>query len=138
MVPMITGDRVLLPRDSLKWIESHSEEVLSAHVAQGETLDPKYSFSPTTLFKNIHHEQIIRRNLTKELPILMIGMMDEVMTTVDRAFGIDNLAWREVPVLESILQIVARVSSRVFVGPDLCKINPKSFYSMLQLILLSN
>ena len=70
--------------------------------------------------KNPSHEDLIRRDLTKQLPALTPVIIDEVGLAFDKLWGTNQGQYKDVCVFETMVKIVARASNRVFVGLPLC------------------
>ena len=70
------------------------------------------------------HEQVfadtVRINLTQSLGLVTDALVKETRASVLEYFGNEN-AWRGVLIKENVGQLVARLSSRVFLGPELCR-----------------
>ncbi|KAJ6779996.1 hypothetical protein PWT90_06880 [Aphanocladium album] len=67
-------------------------------------------------------QDIIRKDLTKQLVKVTSALADETSLAL-RELLTDDPEWHEVHVRETILRLVARISSRVFLGTELCR-NP--------------
>lgn len=65
----------------------------------------------------------MRVKLTQSLALITKDLVDEVSAALHDLFGEDHDDWRTIPVLGSVTDIVARVVSRVLLGPSLCR-NP--------------
>lgn len=66
------------------------------------------------------HEEVVRRDLTRQLGSLTMEIMEELGNGFDEYWGIDAENWKEAPVYESMIKIVARTSNRIIVGLPLC------------------
>jgi hypothetical protein len=66
--------------------------------------------------------ETIRTKLTQSLGLVTEDLVDEVTTGLADLYG-DHFddEWRTVVLKETILNLVARLSSRVFLGKDLCR-----------------
>ncbi|PPR05227.1 hypothetical protein CVT24_010333 [Panaeolus cyanescens] len=116
---------VAADRTSIDDIRKAPENVLSAMEAINEaSLSLQVDY---TLGENIHHDPyhipIIRAQLTRSLPILVPEVHDEL----SHAFN-DHIPpsedWVAFPALDTMMQVIARASNRVFVGLPLCR-NPE-------------
>ncbi|KAI6361814.1 hypothetical protein MCOR25_006380 [Pyricularia grisea] len=65
-------------------------------------------------------QKIVMKHLTKRLNTVTGPMALEAAFAIDKVFG-NNPDWTEVTIYNNITQIVARISSRVFLGPELCR-----------------
>ncbi|KAI0113556.1 cytochrome P450 [Nemania sp. FL0031] len=62
----------------------------------------------------------VRIKLTQSLGLVTADLVDETIDTVDAVFGKSG-EWTTRTIREDMLEVVARVSSRVFLGPGLCR-----------------
>lgn len=62
----------------------------------------------------------IRIKLTQSLGLVTGDLVDETISTVDDVFGRSE-EWTTRMIREDLLEVVARVSSRVFLGAGLCR-----------------
>ncbi|KAI4638075.1 hypothetical protein J4E93_010544 [Alternaria ventricosa] len=71
------------------------------------------------------HEQrlvqnVVKDQLTKYLNVLTKPLSEEASHALDVIFGRDT-EWRETVIADSILQLIARLSTRVFLGDTMCR-----------------
>ncbi|ATY61274.1 trichothecene C-8 hydroxylase [Cordyceps militaris] len=82
-----------------------------------------HGFEPFSVGQSDHLIQdIVRKDLTKQLAKVTAPLAEETSLALSDILT-DSTEWHEANVRESILQLVARISSRVFVGEELCR-NP--------------
>ncbi|KAI8948489.1 cytochrome P450 [Xylaria longipes] len=62
----------------------------------------------------------VRIKLTQSLGLVTVDLVDETIATVDDVFGRSE-EWTTRMIREDLLDVVARVSSRVFLGQGLCR-----------------
>ncbi|KAH8895999.1 cytochrome P450 [Thozetella sp. PMI_491] len=65
-------------------------------------------------------QTVIIKDLTKLLNKITEPLTQETALTLPELFG-DNPDWVEIPLREVVLRLVARISSRVFLGTELCR-----------------
>lgn len=83
-------------------------------------LQPTYAFLCSDIEHRPTHETIIRRDLTRQLGVLVDDVMEEIIAGFDRFWGNDTEDWKQVNVYDTVEQIIARTSNRVFIGLPLC------------------
>lgn len=105
----------------LPWLTSQPESHLSAKWAQMDALNIPTTFLRPDIGLNPVHEPLIRRNLTAHLDSIAGDIQEEVKLSLEKFWGSDTEAWREVNLDYTIRRVVARASNRVFVGSELCK-----------------
>jgi hypothetical protein len=67
------------------------------------------------------HEVVIRRDLIANLDKLAPQLADEISAAVDELWGCDAENYKTVSLEETLFRILARASSRIFVGEVVCK-----------------
>jgi cytochrome P450 len=77
-------------------------------------LRPEIVHNPT------HHETI-RGPLTRNLAGLVPDILDEVRLAFDEVLGTDTKEFKEAVVFDTVIEVVARASNRVFIGVPLCR-----------------
>ncbi|KAJ7086278.1 cytochrome P450 [Mycena epipterygia] len=101
-------------------IAAASDDVLSFQHGAEELLQGDYTMGPE-ITANPYHQYTIRTGLTKNLGRCLPQMHDEVVCALDGLLGLEGTDWKEITVLPTMTQVVARTSSRMFVGLPLCR-----------------
>ncbi|KLU92534.1 hypothetical protein MAPG_11479 [Magnaporthiopsis poae ATCC 64411] len=65
-------------------------------------------------------QKVVTKHLTKRLNTVTEPLAIETSFAVSKSLGEKN-DWAEVTIYEALLDIVARISTRVFLGPDICR-----------------
>ncbi|KAL0943100.1 Dihydromonacolin L monooxygenase LovA 1 [Colletotrichum truncatum] len=65
-------------------------------------------------------QTVVRKQLTKQLNTVTQPLSTEATFATDLIFG-NSSEWQEYPLKDSILDLVARLSSRVFLGDEICR-----------------
>ena len=65
-------------------------------------------------------QETVRVKLTQSLGLVTDDLVDETTASIHDIFGEDS-QWHSVQVKQGVLDMVARLSSRVFLGKDLCR-----------------
>lgn len=65
-------------------------------------------------------QEVVRVKLTQSLGLVTDDLVDETSDALQIAFGADR-DWHTISLKENLLDIVARLSSRVFLGKELCR-----------------
>ena len=118
----MSGLEVVLPRSDVPWLLSQPDNVLNAHVVQKEFISYEYTILHQELRQQTFENQVVRRELTRQIANLTAEINDELQASFHDHWGDDVENWREVNVYDTIAMIVARTSNRIFVGLPLCKI----------------
>ncbi|KAK8035777.1 hypothetical protein PG991_001850 [Apiospora marii] len=110
----LNGCQVVLPLSQLDWLLAQPDSVLSQ-----EDVNRHFVKDPV-------HPEIIRHELTKKLNSFaddVVGEMEQALADIwgANAADADENGWVEMNVYQTLLHIVARLSTRVFVGLPLCR-----------------
>ncbi|KAI0721403.1 cytochrome P450 [Cerioporus squamosus] len=70
--------------------------------------------------ENRWHVDVVKTSLTQNLPSILPGLLDELPLAVEDNIRCED-GWTAINVLPAVVNIVARLSSRVFVGLPLCR-----------------
>jgi hypothetical protein len=114
----------MVPASYVKWMAEQPQDVLSACKYNREVVQTDYTLLDPTLARNPLHDPVIRRDLTRNLGSLVPDVEEELQFAVDKFWGSDTENWTEVGVFDTMMQIVARTSNRIFVGQPLCTSTP--------------
>ncbi|KAJ7149211.1 cytochrome P450 [Mycena crocata] len=101
-------------------IGSASEHVLSFHGGIEERIQVKLTMGGA-IAENPYHQTTIRTSLTRNLGRCFPDIRDEIFCAFDDVLKLEGSDWKTLPVLPTIMGIVARVSNRLFVGLPLCR-----------------
>ncbi|KAF1847371.1 cytochrome P450 monooxygenase [Cucurbitaria berberidis CBS 394.84] len=114
-VPSTLGERLMVPfwvLDELKTSPVDKVDFVGTFI---EMFEGKYT---TMGSRSTLHPRVVKAQLNQHLPEVMPGVQDEIRNAFQDSFPKCN-DWTEVPVVDRITQIVARVSSRMFGGTTL-------------------
>lgn len=116
-VPTALGERLMIPAkflDELKTAPMNEVDFVGTFI---EMFEGKY----TTLGNRSRlHPRVVKVQLNRYLADVMVGIQDEIIDAFKESFPACE-EWTEVPVVERITQIVARVSGRMFGGTELSR-----------------
>ncbi|OGM43968.1 hypothetical protein ABOM_007975 [Aspergillus bombycis] len=65
-------------------------------------------------------KRVIRSHLSKGLESLTVPISDETTFAISQTFT-DRKDWHAIPLKHMVMEIVVRISSRIFTGPELCR-----------------
>lgn len=119
---IFTGPEIIMPPSQLGWLVNQPEDVLNHTKAAREFIQADYTlFNPTpTLQHSLKH--IVRRDVTRNLRGWIGLTAEEIRLALSEHWGQDVDCWHEVNVYSSMIKLLLRGVSRVFVGLPLCKI----------------
>ncbi|KAL4768695.1 putative Ent-kaurene oxidase [Aspergillus nidulans var. acristatus] len=64
---------------------------------------------------------VVRRQLTRELPLVAAALHDELHKSFQDYWGTDTIAAKQIDLLATCFKIVTRTANRVFIGADICR-----------------
>jgi hypothetical protein len=119
---------VVVDRESLKELFSASEDTLSFTDPVSESLQLRYTFQES-IAVNHYHVIVTRTELSRHIPELMPDIVDELGAAFEDEISVTNgtsllhnltIEWMPICSFQKTVNIVARISNRVFVGLPLC------------------
>ncbi|KAK8050778.1 cytochrome P450 [Apiospora phragmitis] len=117
----LNGYQVVLPLSQIDWLLAQPDSALSQEDVNRQFLESDYTFPHPNFVKDPVHPEIIRHELTKKLNNFADDVVDEMEQALTDSWGTNTDDWVEVNVYQTLLHIVARLSTRVFVGLPLCR-----------------
>lgn len=110
-----------MPVADIKWMVDQPERILSANKLQKEILQSDRTLLDASLQENPVHISIIRRDLTRGLGALIPDIEDELTISIEECSGTNSEKWTNISVFPSMMKVISRATSRVFVGLPLCQ-----------------
>ncbi|KAF7340466.1 hypothetical protein MVEN_01966900 [Mycena venus] len=104
----------------IKDLASAPEHVVSFRKGIEESIQGKHTIGHD-LSDNPYHVHAIRTSLTRNLHACFPDVRDEIVCAFNDILQLQGSEWKSLPVLPTIMAIVARVSNRLFVGLPLCR-----------------
>ncbi|KAJ7445901.1 cytochrome P450 [Mycena latifolia] len=101
-------------------IASAPEHILSFNAGVADSLQSDYTMGQE-ITTNPYHAAAIRGSLTRNLARCFPEVRDEIVHAFDDVLALNDKEWKQLHVLPSIMQVVARTSNRLFVGLPLCR-----------------
>ncbi|KAL7624096.1 hypothetical protein AAE478_005653 [Parahypoxylon ruwenzoriense] len=116
-----TGPKIVLPNRFADEIRNHPSLNFNKSFAKDFMVNYP-GFEPHRLGLNDDHliQETVRVKLTQSLNLVTNDLVDETSASLYDVFG-DNKEWNTRLIRDDILEVVARLSSRVFLGKDLCR-----------------
>ncbi|KAI0000261.1 cytochrome P450 [Xylariaceae sp. FL0662B] len=117
----LNGPQVILPTSQIRWLLEQPYSVLSQDMVNRQFLEAKYTFLHATLVDDPVHPEIVQHQLTKKINTFADDIVEEVNLCLEETWGVDTEEWREVKIYDTMLTVVTRLSTRVFMGLPLCR-----------------
>ncbi|KAK1573014.1 cytochrome P450 [Colletotrichum navitas] len=111
------NDTICVPPKFLSELKKAPDDVISFDKSIDETMQVRYTKIQNGSPILIH---AIRASLTPALPWLNSSIAEEVAETMRLELP-QSTGWSEVNMTSKLLRIIAMVSGRVFIGPELCR-----------------
>lgn len=111
----------ILPRSELQWLVEQPDNVMSTQWAHHEILHGDYSFVHPVIIRELYHEHVLHKNLTKKLNALIPDIGEEVQIDLDEYLGLDVDNYKSINVMDLLMTVVPKLSNRIFVGAPLCR-----------------
>ncbi|KAI1344443.1 cytochrome P450 [Xylariaceae sp. FL0016] len=116
----INGPQVVLPTSQIGWLLEQPDDVLSQEAVNRQFLQADYTFLHANKVKDPVHPEVIQHQLTKKIGTFTDDLVDEINISLEDNWGLDA-EWHEVNVYDTMLDVVTRLSVRVFLGLPLCR-----------------
>ena len=83
-------------------------------------LASEYTLGTETI-ANPYHVDLVRSQLTRQIGVLVKDVKEEVQDALEDAtpLGLSG-EWVSLPTFDTVMEIIARATSRAFVGPPFC------------------
>ncbi|KAJ7839328.1 cytochrome P450 [Mycena olivaceomarginata] len=104
----------------IKDLGAASEHVVSFTEGVEETVQAKYTMG-RDLTDKPYHLNAVRTSLTRNLHVCFPDVRDEIVCASDDVLQLQGSEWKSLPVLPTLMAIVARMSNHLFVGLPLCR-----------------
>lgn len=105
----------------MKWLLEQPDHVLNQNEVNSEFLHAERTMLHPHVIRDTVHGHIIRREMTKELDCYAEAIVDEIQHSLSLVWGSNHQDWKEVPLYDTMLEVIGRISNRVLVGLPLCR-----------------
>ncbi|CAN8097523.1 unnamed protein product [Discula destructiva] len=113
-----TGPKIVLPNRFADEVRNNPS--LNVPKALSPDFFSKYPGFGNQPFPQQYEVEAIRVKLTQSLGLVTDGLVDETTASLQQIYG-DSHKWTSVALRDSVMDLVARLSSRVFLGTTLCR-----------------
>ncbi|KAJ7767232.1 cytochrome P450 [Mycena metata] len=104
----------------VKEVGAAPDHVLSFHAGVQEVFQLRHVIG-AAISDNPYHQHTIRTSLTRNLHTCFPEVRDEIICAFNDVLQVQSSDWKTLPVLPTMMAVVARVSNRIFVGLPLCR-----------------
>lgn len=109
------------------WLLQQPDEVLDQNEVNRDFLQADHTMlHPKVIFDSVHGD-VIKNELHRRLGEFTEAVNEELDFAFRKTFGVDTKEWNEIVVYDVMSEIITRISNRVLVGPELCKLRPPIF-----------
>ena len=116
-----TKPGIIVPRSQTRWLIDQPDHALSAHRYHHDILEGEYAFTSPRVVGDPYHEAVIHKYLPRRLGAQVPKMWEEISSAIDDVWGVDTTQWKEIGVLDTLMQIIPRGVNRMLVGLPLCR-----------------
>lgn len=113
-----TGPKIILPNRFAD--EVRNNPALNVPKALSPDFFSRYPGFGNQPFPQPYEVEAIRVKLTQSLGLVTDDLVDETVASLQEIYG-ESLEWKPVALRGSVMDLVARLSSRVFLGATLCR-----------------
>ncbi|KAI6042740.1 cytochrome P450 [Pisolithus marmoratus] len=118
-VPTLNGWIVVIGRHHLEDIQKSTDDELSFMEAASDLVKADYLLAE--IKSDPYHISVARTYLTRNVGLYYPNIKDEVHTAFEELLDLKGNAWKSVPAVKTMREIICRASNRVFVGLPLCR-----------------
>lgn len=120
---LFTGHQVILPKSQFSWLTKQPASVLSQRESNNVFLAADHTFLNCVAASDAEWTFVVNviKQITKELNNKTDDIIEEINDALALLWGSDDNDWKEIDLLDAMLQIMSRVVSRVYVGLPLCR-----------------
>ncbi|KAK0641286.1 putative cytochrome P450 [Cercophora newfieldiana] len=111
----------ILPHTSMPWVLSQPDTALSSYDAIVELNQVMYSLGHARYIQDPWQGHLVRGKLFSAFESMAAELAEELVCALDEHFGTDTGEWKEVPLVETVSKITARMAGRLTVGLPLCR-----------------
>lgn len=122
-VPVFGSDPwIVLPPSVTRELLEKTDEEVDAEIIHDQQIQRYYTQGPLGyhITKNQFHHDVVRRQLTRKLPLLTPAVYDELRLGFNAYWGQDCDNMKKVDIYRTCTKIVSRAANRVFAGSQLC------------------
>ncbi|KAH7367826.1 cytochrome P450 [Plectosphaerella cucumerina] len=112
---------IILPRSQTQWLLDRPDHIVSAHEAHNDVLYADYNFLGRSNSRSHWYNHVVHRSLARHLPTIVPGISEEVVESVDAAFGTDTSGYKTIKLWDAWLRVVPQVTNRMLVGSRICR-----------------
>ncbi|KAG9308952.1 cytochrome P450 [Chiua virens] len=113
---------IVTERAHVEEVRSARDEELSFVEAAMEDFESNFTLGVETQ-RNPFHIDVVRSHLTRNVGTFYSTLREEIFIAIDEILVLKDNEWKAVPALNTVQQIVARATNRIFVGLPVCR-NP--------------
>ncbi|EMC95609.1 hypothetical protein BAUCODRAFT_109037 [Baudoinia panamericana UAMH 10762] len=122
IIPDVSGrTEVIIPPQKLRWLLDHPDSVSSVGAAHYDQLVGDYNFTDPYVLGTLYHEHVVHKSLARNMANIIPNIQDEVQHALDETWGKDTADWKDICVFSNMMEVVAQLSNRMFVGLPLCR-----------------
>lgn len=111
----------MIPPEQIRWFSELPATIAAAHIPLRETVGMPYLVPTMEPKHDMYIMDVVRKEVTRNLGRLQPDIFGDLKGSVDSLLGLDHENWRDVPLYDTMQEILFKSSNRVFVGLPLCQ-----------------
>ena len=115
---------MILPQNLIRWLAVQPDDVLDVQELHQDILETDYVFQYRHAVSSPIHEDVIRRDLNRQLGSLTTGIMNELGNSFEEYWGVDVRNWKSIAAFDNMMRTITRTTNRMLVGLPLCECHP--------------
>ncbi|KAJ1325847.1 tenellin biosynthesis cytochrome P450 monooxygenase [Microdochium nivale] len=117
----LNSPEVILPPSQISWLLNQPDAILSQDQVNRQFLQAEFVFAHANLVRDPVHPEVIQHQLTRKLAAFVPAIAQEMRQSLADGWGEAEGEWVEVSMYDTLLDVVTRLSLRVFMGEQLCR-----------------
>ena len=105
----------------MRWLLDQPDHILNQNEVNREFLHADRTMLHPNIIRDTVHGRVIRREMSKDLDNYADAIVEEIEHSLRLNWGVNDHYWTEVPVYDTMLDVISRISNRVLVGLPLCR-----------------
>ena len=112
---------MILPPRLIRWLAVQPDDVLDVQELHQNILETDYVFQYRHAVSSPIHEDVIRRDLNRQLGSLTMEIMNELEDGFEQYWGVDARNWKSIAAFDNMMRTITRTTDRMLVGLSLCE-----------------
>jgi hypothetical protein len=99
------------------------DEALDSMAFHDDFMQGEYTFPDKCIAHNRIHVELLGKTVPRHLSSITLDLADEIRAGFEEYWGTDTNEWKDISLPESTRNISTRMSTRLFLGPTVCRLD---------------